>query len=1129
MPDFSLNGARVLEGLQGNDHLLGLGSDAWLMADSSDALAPNSGLIGAWADTEWTLSIGDGDALVDLAFLAIIIDGATQSIKSVDMITTASDGGSTIDMVAGDAIALGAVSSLHWPDTDFEDLLLVERPNDVLGLAYRANNDDVVDLSGNVVVTTTANAAIADLDYSNNLINVQFNADPDLPNIENTTLTADVGSEAFAFLSIQVGDDGNDVLEGLDGADTLVGNDGDDLLVGGGAGDEWSFVNHQWVYNGELVETPEPGVVLDESDDSLVGGQGDDVLLGNRGSDTLSGGAGQDTLNGGRGADTLYGGDGADTLNFEEGNDLGIGGAGADILNAGSGNDTLYGDNASDVMVTADPITTFETMAQGDDWTQVSGDAPGEFGIQQTLSTTDGQSYNLTFDAAANLGAGFVSGTVDVIWNGTIVETLSVNGAVPNTISADFIADGTQGVLEIRVTPTQSDGSVDTTGFIATISATLETADGPVEVASFAPGQSHVYQVNRGQLEVYNPATQTLEDVGVDPGFSSNAAGYNTQDNLIYALSTASGMDATGMVVEPGDLIAFDGNGDAFRVGETTQIEYAGDFDDQGNLWAVGASLDSLVILDVDQIDADGRVHETVVPIESDVFQGAVFDVAFDASNQSFFGIQAASVDGYPARIVQIDISAVADGGDVAVSYTQVSGTLVDGVMHNGVAAGDFGAAFIDAQGDLFVVLNRGDHDFDDTTPDGSGIYRVETDPESGVAYLDYVADTTRVSQNDGAIDPRATLTFNPIPADDALVVYDFSITSNVGAGDSLRGADGDDAIYGGAGADLIHAGTGADYVDGGTDRDKVFAGNGDDFVDGGLGEDHLEAGAGNDTLYGGEGNDFLLGAQGDDGLAAGAGIDTVYGGVGSDSLDLGDGDDRGFGGFEADLLFGGAGLDHLEGGAGDDEISGGLDVDFLKGGEGEDRLDAGAGDDVSFGNDGNDTVDGGEGADRAFGGAGADLVTGGQGADQIFGGDGHDVLDGGADEDNIYGGQGTDVLQGGVGADRLFGGDGQDTVSGGQGADHLWGGGGLSDTDADIFIYTQGDGQDMIHDFSGSIDQIDLSAYGLTFNEVSARFNDLGWATEIDLSDLSGSGGIDRILVRSVEISDLGADNFIL
>lgn len=86
-----------------------------------------------------------------------------------------------------------------------------------------------------------------------------------------------------------------------------------------------------------------------------------------------------------------------------------------------------------------------------------------------------------------------------------------------------------------------------------------------------------------------------------------------------------------------------------------------------------------------------------------------------------------------------------------------------------------------------------------------------------------------------------------------------------------------------------------------------------------------------------------------------------------------------------------------------------------------------------------------------------------------------------------------------------------------------------MADGEADVFVYVQGGGRDMIHDFETGFDQVDLSSYGLTFEELQSRMVDLGWATEIDLTDLSDDGGIDRIIIRSVPVEELEADNFIL
>lgn len=68
-----------------------------------------------------------------------------------------------------------------------------------------------------------------------------------------------------------------------------------------------------------------------------------------------------------------------------------------------------------------------------------------------------------------------------------------------------------------------------------------------------------------------------------------------------------------------------------------------------------------------------------------------------------------------------------------------------------------------------------------------------------------------------------------------------------------------------------------------------------------------------------------------------------------------------------------------------------------------------------------------------------------------------------------------------------------------------------------------------MVHDFETDHDRIDLSSFGLTYDDLQTRFNDLGWATEIDFSGLSGAGDVDRIILRSVPMEQLQEDNFIL
>lgn len=99
----------------------------------------------------------------------------------------------------------------------------------------------------------------------------------------------------------------------------------------------------------------------------------------------------------------------------------------------------------------------------------------------------------------------------------------------------------------------------------------------------------------------------------------------------------------------------------------------------------------------------------------------------------------------------------------------------------------------------------------------------------------------------------------------------------------------------------------------------------------------------------------------------------------------------------------------------------------------------------------------------------------------------------------------------------------------GGAGNDHLWGGNWRGDGTTDTFVVSGGAGRDIIHDFEADHDRIDLTAYGLEFSEVEAALADRGWATELDLSALTGGESGDKLLLKSVNVDDLDESNFIL
>lgn len=221
---------------------------------------------------------------------------------------------------------------------------------------------------------------------------------------------------------------------------------------------------------------------------------------------------------------------------------------------------------------------------------------------------------------------------------------------------------------------------------------------------------------------------------------------------------------------------------------------------------------------------------------------------------------------------------------------------------------------------------------------------------------------------------------------------------------------------------------------------------------------------SGNDSLEGGAGNDNLRGEAGSDTLSGGRGNDTLHGGRGNDMLYGGEGNDVLFGGGDRDRLFGGAGNDTLHGDGGNDTLHGGDGNDSLHGGDGNDRL---------LGENGDDRLNGGAGNDTLFGGEGRDILEGSRGDDILYGGNGNDLLRGGSENDRLFGDGGNDTLHGDAGNDTLYGGNGHDRLFGGAGNDILVGGRG-NDTltggaGADIFVFVQRDGQDIITDFNAA------------------------------------------------------------
>ena len=308
---------------------------------------------------------------------------------------------------------------------------------------------------------------------------------------------------------------------------------------------------------------------------------------------------------------------------------------------------------------------------------------------------------------------------------------------------------------------------------------------------------------------------------------------------------------------------------------------------------------------------------------------------------------------------------------------------------------------------------------------------------------------------------------------------------------DSLTGNGGDDQISSGKGDDIVYGSEGNDILDGENGHDTVFGGSGNDYITGGHGRDYLHGGAGQDTLNGGNWHDELFGGAGDDILNGGDGNDTIHSGSGSETIDGGEGNDtisfvNASQGVEVWFTNGIAltsegvvefsNIEEVIGSEYDDRISGFV---FSNASVGSGRY---------YGNGGNDNI--------SVHGGSQNYVSGGNDDDSIFiyladatvfGDDGDDLIHISGGSINASGGFGDDIIVGGMFNDTISGDAGDDMLSGGRGAD--------------VFVFSLGDGHDVILDFEYGIDTVD---FGNT--DLSAAFsveNDAGVMVIID-SDTS-------------------------
>ncbi|MFI8744760.1 calcium-binding protein [Pseudomonas sp. NPDC077186] len=857
-------------------------------------------------------------------------------------------------------------------------------------------------------------------------------------------LQADFTADKSSYDDYLDGGDGDDWINGEAGSDTIIGGDGNDRLIGDRETKENYAKRHQY-YVTDYVEMP----IEMHGDDLIIAGRGDDYAIGGGGHDIIFGGEGNDYLFGDveDGEDTLHVGN--DTLFGDEGDDQLVGGGGDDYLDGGTGNDRIFGGTGNDTLVGG----SGDDELQGDDGDDLIYGGDGE----DKLWGADG---NDTLDGGADNDRIFAGEGDDLIHGGdgddSIIAGLGNDtiyaGDGNDTLWGDAGSDHLYGGSGDDWVQDFFGSSADDRNRLSGDAGNDTLISGVGQDSLFGGVGADHLQAGAGNDHLFGEGG---DDVLLGQEGNDELTGGKGDDYLfggsgddVYHFESGDGVDyisdnsgetrlVFGAGISPASLLIQ-------QSPHTTYIHYGADRISMPNTsflkisevaFANGQTLglnDLLRLIDLSKIKATQTISEVMA---SGAFQGNSLD------HFGWFGGQLMGVNG---SIAGVDLNDPASW--VALGAVSLTGPM----LYYKDADGKVLSPIIDEQGNAKV-------------PAGAVTEYVIWPDGSISSKLANTADENSLLSDPNA--PKQT----PVGAagDASGVNADDDVIDGTAANDTLSGGTGNDLIRGGEGDDSLSGGDDHDLLFGGAGNDTLRGDAGDDILDGGAGDDLLDGGSGNDILDGGAGNDHLIGGAGNDKLVGGKGNDTIVGGLGSDTY----------------LFSRGDGADTID----NEDASNGQDVIIFQDDISPDQVSARRqGDDLLLrikGTDDSLRVLGyfvqDAGTSRAV-----DLVRftesrvvwsiadikqmvlqGTEAADELTGYD--------ASADLLSGFAGDDLLRGGAGDDTLVGGVGNDTLEGGRGND--------------TYVFTAGDGQDLIRDFAAEQNTIRFEG-ALTAEQLRAR-----------------------------------------
>jgi Ca2+-binding RTX toxin-like protein len=749
-------------------------------------------------------------------------------------------------------------------------------------------------------------------------------------------------------------------------------------------------------------------------------------------------------------------------------------------------------------------------------------------------------------------------------YNSTLGLDNSVSGGTNFIIYDSQNSQGTNDSNNFHYTPASSPESVtvngngahgtfEGTGFSTTsVDGVLTPTGGTVDTLTidFSGGNTSDLSIDQFSLplvDLFN-ADWSYFETSVFGGaddiwgslFGDNLFGYAGNDELIgdFGNDTLNGGD--------GDDVLFgdDKEGTRYRNNSTSPVteydpeDYLADYGDNDTLFG-NAGNDTL----------NGGLGD-------DVLNGGTGADELNGGS----GSNTASYDGSASGVAVSLATGAAVGGDADGDVLQDISSLI-GSEHDDNLTGD----------DAANTLSGGAGD--DTLNGGAGADLIDGG-EGDSDTATYAASSSAVQVNLGTStatggDAQGDEIYNVenlIGSDHSDSLNGNTSNNNLAGGegnDTLNGLDGDDLLLGGAGADSLEGGAGDDTLEGGDSNDHVHGGAGNDDLSGGDGDDHFMGGSGDDTMEGGDGSDTFV-------LTLGMGDDIITDfEFGTDLLDFAGGSDSGVtysensdGDREINLSDGSrltlidVPLNHAA--TGNVSISGSTDIGDTLSAETSSIEDLdGLGDfELQWMRDGQaisgatgssyeiTNADGGSaltvsvtftddiGNDESLDSNSIEIaavvtgeeINGNRRGNRLEGTDADSDINGKGGRDNLYGNGGDDTLAGGNGNDKLFGGKGHDVLNGGAGKDILRGNKGDDTLDggagADKFIFSRGDGSDLIDNFNALADKIVIKRGASDFSDLDISRS--GSDVEISFKNVT-------ITLSDFALADVSEDFFIL